>query len=124
MMPPVSLPLNGGTQSARAGAQARTPHIASRLKAPIIRIAVSMSCAPTLKREARQEKNAAGPGQSYRQGVAALHLTLPGLRGTVCAEIIRWIANARRPRLPDQTCPYLSPWRRVRRAGFGAKRRG
>src|SRR4051794_31447149 len=102
MMPPVSLPLNGGTQSARAGAQARTPHVASRLKAPIIRIAVSMSCARTLKRQERQEKNAAGPKQSYRQGVAALHLTSPGLHGTVRANIIRWIAHARLPRLPDQ----------------------
>src|SRR4051812_28392185 len=101
MMPPVSLPLNGGTVSARAGVQARTPQVASRPRAPIIRIAVSISCARTLKRAGRQEKNAARRGRSYRQGVAALHLTLPGLHGTVRCKIIRWIAHARLPRLPD-----------------------
>jgi hypothetical protein len=42
MMPPVSLPRNGGTVSARAGAQASIPHVATRLKAAIIRIADSI----------------------------------------------------------------------------------
>jgi hypothetical protein len=57
MMPPVSLPLNGGTVSARAGAHASIPHTATRLAAPIIRIADSLSLEPTLKRIRRHEKN-------------------------------------------------------------------
>src|ERR1700737_4766292 len=69
-MPPVSLPLNGGTQgnqseplnqgnqSASAGAQASIPHTATKLAAPIIRIADSISLGGgTLKRIARHEKN-------------------------------------------------------------------
>src|SRR3954447_22435981 len=50
MMPPVSLPLNGGTSSARAGAQASIPHMATKLAAPIIRIADSISLGRTLAR--------------------------------------------------------------------------
>src|SRR4051795_7227735 len=50
MMPPVSLPLNGGTSSARAGAQASIPHMATRLAAPIIRIADSILLGRTLAR--------------------------------------------------------------------------
>src|SRR5665647_3187667 len=42
MMPPVSLPLIGGTHWACAGADASIPHIATRLAAPIIRIADSI----------------------------------------------------------------------------------
>src|SRR6266851_3561848 len=63
-MPPVSLPLNGGTvsnhgsaESARAGAHASTPHMATRHAAPVIRIADSISLANTLKRNHGQEKN-------------------------------------------------------------------
>jgi hypothetical protein len=44
-MPPVSLPWKGGTVSARAGAQASIPHMATQLAAPIIRIADSISLA-------------------------------------------------------------------------------
>src|ERR1700676_309336 len=43
MIPPVSLPLNRGTQSARAGVNASIPQTATRLAAPIIRIADSIS---------------------------------------------------------------------------------
>jgi hypothetical protein len=43
MMPPVSLPLNGGTQSAFAGADASIPQIATRLAATIFRITDSIS---------------------------------------------------------------------------------
>ena len=57
MMPPVSLPLNGGTQSARAGAHASIPHTANRLAAPIIRIANSIRLGDTLVRIAGHEKN-------------------------------------------------------------------
>src|ERR1700704_6908514 len=63
-MPPVSLPLNGGTvsnhdspESARAGAHASTPHMATRHAAPVIRIADSISLPDTLKRNHGQEKN-------------------------------------------------------------------
>src|ERR1700730_12892370 len=83
MMPPVSLPLNGGTQSASAGAHASIPHAATRLKAPIIRIADSISLERTLTRIGRHEKNGRRVDAELSAGVAALHLTLPGLRGTV-----------------------------------------
>src|ERR1700704_2171002 len=63
-MPPVSLPLNGGTvsnhgspESARAGAHASTPHMATRHAAPVIRIADSILLADTLERNHGQEKN-------------------------------------------------------------------
>ena len=42
MMPPVSFPLNGGTQSARAGPHASTPVIAVSRAAPINRIVISI----------------------------------------------------------------------------------
>src|SRR5712675_1047353 len=63
-MPPVSLPLNGGTvsnhgspKSARAGAHASTPHMATRHAAPVIRIVDSILLADTLERNHGQEKN-------------------------------------------------------------------
>src|SRR5450756_259462 len=62
MMPPVSLPLNDGTQSACAGAHASIPHIAARLAASIIRIADSISLGTTLVRIGRHEKNGRRPG--------------------------------------------------------------
>src|SRR6185503_19345136 len=43
MIPPVSLPLNGGTVSACAGAPASIPPNATRHTAPILRIADSIS---------------------------------------------------------------------------------
>jgi hypothetical protein len=57
MMPPVSLPLNDGTQSARAGAHASIPQTATRLAAPMIRIADSIRLGDTLERILRHEKN-------------------------------------------------------------------
>src|SRR5882757_10609574 len=83
MMPPVSLPLNGGTQSARAGAHASIPHTATRLTAPIIRIANSIPPKRTLRRIGRHEKNGWRVDGELSAGVAALHLTSPDLHGTV-----------------------------------------
>jgi hypothetical protein len=57
----VSLPLIGGTHWACAGADASIPHIATRLAAPIIRIADSIWLRRTLKRIGRRGKN----GGSY-----------------------------------------------------------
>src|ERR1700722_1372049 len=101
MMPPVSLPLKGGTGSAHAGAPASIPHTATRHAAPIIRIADSISpgdtlfagthfntglaagTRPTLVRIAGRGKNGGRLDAELSPGVAALHLTLPGLPGTV-----------------------------------------
>src|ERR1035441_9309432 len=112
MMPPVSLPLKGGTVSAHAGAPASIPHTATRHAAPIIRIAYSISpgdtlfagthfagkhlagytkadtgfaarTRPTLVRIPRLGKNGERFGVELSAGVAALHLTLDGLPGTV-----------------------------------------
>src|SRR5271168_4188423 len=95
MMPPVSLPLNGGTVSARAGVNASIPLpatspaanrlLATRLLTPIIRIADSISLKGTLKRIRRHEKNGRRFAAGLSAGVAALHLTLSGLHGTVPA---------------------------------------
>src|SRR3954447_8263957 len=58
-MPPVSLPLNGGTQSAFAGPHATMAEKATRLAARIIRIRKnSFWVQLTLERIARHEKNA------------------------------------------------------------------
>src|SRR5258708_10824490 len=83
MMPPVSLPLNGGTQSARAGAPVSIPQIAARPAAVMIRIAKLHSLRRTLKRPGGHEKNGRRPECGVSVGVAALHLTSPGLHGTV-----------------------------------------
>src|SRR5437899_1737101 len=94
-MPPVSLPLNGGTQgnqsvplnqgtqSARAGAQASIPHTATRIAALIIRIADSISLAGILKRICGRGKNGSRFDAELLPGVAALHLTSSRLRGTL-----------------------------------------
>src|ERR1700737_3941551 len=60
MMPPVSLPRNGGTVSARTGAHASIPHTAIRLAAPILRIADSLWSGDTLKRNLGHGKNGCG----------------------------------------------------------------
>src|SRR4051812_48817219 len=57
MIPPVSLPSNGGVQPACAGAHASIPHTATRLAAPILRIANSLSLWATLERNGRRGKN-------------------------------------------------------------------
>src|ERR1700733_3535371 len=82
-MPPVSLPLKGGTVSARAGVHTSIPQTATRLRAPIIRISRLHFADRTLERICCREKNAGGFGIELLAGVAALHLTSPGLRGTV-----------------------------------------
>ena len=113
MMPPVSLPWKGGTVSARAGAhrqhsahrnQARCPnhshrklhfagdtpfagrhlsagrHLAGYAKADP---GFAARTRPTLVRIRRHGKNGRCFGVELSAGVAALHLTLPGLPGTV-----------------------------------------
>jgi hypothetical protein len=50
--------LKGGTVSARAGAHTSIPQTATRLAAPIIRIADSISQGHTLERIGCREKNA------------------------------------------------------------------
>src|SRR6476661_2359201 len=57
MIPPVSLPLNGGTQSARAGAPPSIPQIATRPATRILRIADSLSLDRTIKGAGGHEKN-------------------------------------------------------------------
>src|SRR4051794_3614848 len=95
MMPPVSLPLNGGTISARAGPNASRPHTAPRIAGPIIRIADSIF-APTVKRIAGHEKNGRGIAGELSAGVAALHLTCCGLsRHRPRPASVLWIAHAR-----------------------------
>src|SRR5258705_5540540 len=104
-MPPVSLPLKGGTVSARAGVHASIPHMATRLAAPIIRIADSIWLGATLKRIRHYEKNGWRPDAEFLASVAALHLTSPGLRGTVRHWIIRRIAHARSLRTLEKAQP-------------------
>jgi hypothetical protein len=83
MMPPVSLPLNAGTMSARAGAHDSMAPEAIRTAALMIRIAYSVYLDATLKRIRRREKRARPRETELLAGVAALHLTLKRLRGTV-----------------------------------------
>ncbi len=60
-MPPVSLPLNGGTVSACAGRHASIPAAATRPAITIFRIADSMSNSGTLERIGKGEKNMTAP---------------------------------------------------------------
>src|SRR4051812_3236145 len=85
MMPPVSLPLNAGTgsPSAPAGAAADRPYMTSRPKAATIRITISIRCAVIVKCIGCHGKNAGPLYMQLSAGVAALHLTLPRLRGTL-----------------------------------------
>jgi len=85
MMPPVSLPLNGGTVSARAGPPAIAPHIITKAAAVIIRIVVSILFPHTLMGIGAPEKNRFVLGGRLSAGVAAAHLTFRGLHGTVPA---------------------------------------
>src|SRR3981189_3818520 len=127
-MPPVSLPLNGGTQgnqsvplnqggqSACAGAHASIPHTATRLATLIIRIADSISLGGILKRIRRPGKNGWRFDAELLPGVAALHLTSSGLPARVGGLLIRRIAHARPVHIPEKTLP----WRRPRRPGGAA----
>src|SRR5258705_10739442 len=74
-MPPVSLPLNGGTWPARAGGHTSIPHPATRLRTPIIRIANSIAPGETLKRNRRHGKDGRRLDAQFSPSVAALHLT-------------------------------------------------
>ena len=108
-MPPVSLPLNGGTHSARAGAPASIPHSATRPAAPIIRIADSIWLGATLGRIGRHEKN----GRRSERGLigrccrAALDLARAS-RHRPRRWIIRRIAHARPLHLPEND-PVSAP---------------
>src|SRR5260370_26771962 len=82
-MPPVSLPLNGGLWPAGAGAHTSSPHTATGLRTPIIRIANSLSPCETLKRNRRHGKNGRRLDAQFSPSVAALHLTSSWLSGTV-----------------------------------------
>src|SRR6516225_12183970 len=88
MMPPVSLPLKRGTQSARAGATASTPDSTMRLAVTILRMANSVSPV-ILGRLHGHEKNEAPSDSDLTASVAALHLTRCGLRGTVRLRSLR-----------------------------------
>src|SRR6267378_3849350 len=130
MMPPVSLPLNAGTPSnggihvAHAGAHASIPPTATRLKAPIIRIADSISLQHTLERISRHEKNGRRVDAELSAGVAALHLTLPGLRVTVATvgtsggiPHARSLHTPEKNRALEEKRPWGRAWHRVRPAG-------
>src|SRR5665647_1718431 len=95
MMPPVSLPLNGGTVSACAAAQAIRAHTRARPAARIVRIAISIPVATTVERIGGDEKNAGPAGAGLLAGVAAPHLTSQGLHGTVHSKQIRRTLHAR-----------------------------
>src|SRR5579872_1998813 len=84
MMPPVSLPLNGGTQSARAGANDKRAPEASSAAALMIRIYHSVDFRGTLERIVSQEKQkspvlSAVIGRCCR---AALDLRQPSRHGS------------------------------------------
>src|ERR1700733_191676 len=83
MMPPVSLPLNAGTMSARAGTHENMVAAAIRTAALVIRIAYSVYLNSTLERIGSREKRANPQEADLLAGVAVLHLTLGRLRGTV-----------------------------------------
>src|SRR5271170_2688123 len=95
-MPPVSLPLNDGTVSARAGAHASIPHTATRLAAPMIRIADSLWLGDTLGRIARHEKNGGAPGDELKPRCCRVALDpVRASRHRPRTWIIRRIAHAR-----------------------------
>src|SRR4051794_35598923 len=77
-MPPVSLPLNGGTQSACAGAPASSPHIATRHAAPILRIADSISPGATIECVGRRGKNGLRPEADLSARCCRVALDLAG----------------------------------------------
>src|SRR5450756_2160303 len=119
MMPPVSLPLNGGTVWARAAALTSIPQTATRLTAPIIRIADSISLRSILKVIARHGKNGRRLDTDLSAGVAAVHLTLSGLRGTVCFLFHPADCSHARPlHLPAKTPSRRRARRPVRPAGI------
>src|SRR5258707_4851119 len=82
-MPPVSLPLNGGTWPARPGAHTSHRTIATSLRTLILRIPNSIAPGETLKRNRRHGKDGRRLDAQFSPSVAALHLTSSGLSGTV-----------------------------------------
>src|SRR4051812_42343703 len=120
MMPPVSLPLKGGTISARAGANANRPHTAATIAGPIIRIADSLF-APTVKPIAGHEKNGRGiAGElSERCCRAALDL-LRASRHRPRLASFPWIGHARPVLIASKTRSGCGARRGVRRAGIFA----
>src|SRR3954453_7766430 len=81
MMPPVSLPLNGGTWSKPCAVpHASIPHTApKRIAGPIIRIVDSIIAGRRVECRGGDEKNGRRVVRELWEGVAALHLTSPGV---------------------------------------------
>src|SRR4051812_13519193 len=114
MMPPVSLPLKGGTISARAGPYVNIPHTATSIA--IIRIADSIFWR-TVKRIGGHEKNGPRIDGELSAGVAALHLTSPRLsRHRPRPASVLWIVHARPVLIASKTQPGCSVRRGVRAA--------
>src|ERR1700761_1290300 len=128
MMPPVSLPLNGGTVSARAGANASIPLTADNAtKAPIIRIADSI-CFHHLKAHPRPWKERRAPGRGVISRCCRVALDfVSASRHRPRLEIIRRIAHARPRHVSEKARPPHRPCcgpRYSGSAGVGADRRG
>src|SRR3954453_20253899 len=110
-MPPVSLPLNDGTYSERAGAHANMPNTATKPAARIIRIANSIKAVGTLKRIFGHEKNERALEVELSEGVAPLHLTGLRLRGTVRALLFTGgLPHARPACLTEKVRPERRAW--------------
>src|SRR5690242_12741335 len=90
MMPPVSLPRKGGTQSARAGVPSNPPQVTSRAAAKIFRIEDSMSLALSYGARRALKRTVGHVRCRLTPSVAALHLTEPSRGGTVR----RWVRLA------------------------------
>ena len=118
-MPPVSLPLNGGTVIGlrRHGTPAsRRPQPGP--PPPIFRIADSICIGGTLERIAKPMKRTRRPGdkRTLRRCCRAA-LDLPGLRGTVRGlnQTVRRIAHARPLEILEEIRPKIGSRRRARR---------
>src|SRR5436853_7834477 len=77
-MPPVSLAWNGGTEVACAGIPANIPLMATKLAAPMIRIADSIWLGVTLERIGRRAKNGRSFGGDLAQRCCRVALDLIG----------------------------------------------
>src|SRR5262245_44140766 len=95
MMPPVSLPLNGGTgcnQSARAGPTASIPQTATRHAANFLRIADSISLVANIECAGDPEKNEPAIGSGLLRRCCRAALDLAGAsRHRSPHRIIGWI---------------------------------
>src|SRR5262245_43572192 len=92
MMPPVSLPLNGGTQSARAGATDSIPQTATRHAANFLRIADSISPGSNIEGVGAHGKNEPAAGSVVLRRCCRTALDLAGAsRHRLARWIIGWI---------------------------------